>query len=116
MPLVPVLATAAVAAASTAIGMAHSRWEAKGTSIKKLESLRSRHMVMGGGLESFQVRTIDQELLRRRMSGLPGSQDGQSRNDIMLAVHIDSNNRVTTKTSDMNTMVNVAPVQRGELM
>jgi hypothetical protein len=129
-PLIPVVATAAVAAASVAIGKALARQEAKGTSNTELRALRSRQMVMGGGLDSFQVRTIDEELLRRANS-MKASYDEEllqsaramasshtpARNDIMLSVHIDKNDRVTTDTNNMKgALVEVVEVTRGDFL
>ncbi|MHB1183399.1 MAG: phage tail tape measure protein [Desulfobulbia bacterium] len=64
-PLIPIVGTAIAVEASQAAGKALARAEAQGSSSKKLLALRGRQMVMGGGQDSFQVRTIDQELTRR---------------------------------------------------
>lgn len=64
-PLIPIVGTAIAVEASQAAGKALARAEAQGSSSKKLLALRGRQMVMGGGPDSFQVRTIDQELTRR---------------------------------------------------
>ncbi|MGE4406039.1 phage tail tape measure protein [Pseudomonas sp.] len=71
--LLPAAGAAAVAGASIAIGEALARREARMTSTEQLKEIRSRHMVMGGGPDSFQVRTIDAELSRRLAEGMQGN-------------------------------------------
>lgn len=64
-PLVVPIAASGAAMASEKIGKALARSEARATGTDDLLALRGRQMVMGGGPNSFQVRTIDQELARR---------------------------------------------------
>lgn len=68
-PLIPVAVAAILAFLSRKGGEHLSRFEAQTASSKQLIDWRSKHMVMGGGPNSFQVRTIDEELARRRGYG-----------------------------------------------
>ncbi|PLX49114.1 MAG: tail tape measure protein [Desulfobulbaceae bacterium] len=64
-PLVAAVGTVAAAWTSQKIGKSLARAEAGMKSTENLMALRSRHMVMGGGPDSYQVKTIDRELARR---------------------------------------------------
>ena len=63
--MIPAGAAAAMAYGSRATGKAVSRWQAGMYTKDQLRDLRAKHMVMGGGPDSFQVKTIDAELQRR---------------------------------------------------
>lgn len=60
---------AATAYASRKIGMAITDGQVAAASTSKLQELRMRHMVMGGGADSYQVQTIDSELASRGFQG-----------------------------------------------
>lgn len=99
--LAPATGAAVVGGTSIAIGNHLAKKEASWRSTQDLMDLRARQMVMGGGPNSSQVRTIDAELAKR-----------QVKNDITLNVRIDSQGRVFTDTTDMNTRSRVN-VKRG---
>lgn len=63
--MIPAAGAAAVAVGSRAAGKAAARWQAGIYTKDQLQQLRARQMVMGGGPDSFQVKTIDAELQRR---------------------------------------------------
>ena len=72
-PLIPAALATVVAAGSIKAGEALAEREARMMSTDRLRELRSRQMVMGGGEDSFQVRTIDAELSRRMAEGMQGT-------------------------------------------
>ncbi|MDG4475441.1 phage tail tape measure protein [Thiovibrio frasassiensis] len=107
-PLAIPLATAVVAELSMVIGKAITDAQVSASSQETLRSLRGRHMVMGGGEDSYQVKAIDSVLNR----GYEGGR-GQMKNDINLSIAIDGNNRVVTQTSDPNTHTKINTMRRG---
>lgn len=102
-----VVAVPAVAAGaaklSMEIGKTITDKQIAASSSESLRDIRSRHMVMGGGPDSYQVRAIDAVLAERNV-----------KNDIQLNIAIDDRGRVTTKSNDMNTRATVSPLKRGD--
>lgn len=99
----PALGAGVVGYSSREIGKYMAENEAQWSSTQRLMDLRSRHMVMGGGPNSYQVRTIDQELNRRGVDG---------ENNINLTIYIDKDGRDFSRSDDMNTQVNTT--KRGD--
>jgi hypothetical protein len=73
---------------------------------------------MGGGPGSYQSKLIadeiarrDDELGRRFEEAMKNQPD--VKNEVKLNIHIDSNNRVMTTSSDMKTSTQIS-VQRGD--
>lgn len=106
VPLAIPLATYVAAEASMAIGKAITNAQISASSQETLRTLRGRHMVMGGGSDSYQVKAIDSVLNR-------GQGSGPMKNDINLSIAIDGNNRVVTQTSDPNTHTKINTMRRG---
>ncbi|MEW6595648.1 MAG: phage tail tape measure protein [Thermodesulfobacteriota bacterium] len=105
-PLIPVVTTVIAAEASMAIGKAITDRQIAATSSADLRATRARHMVMGGGADSYQVRAID--------AALAGRGGGQAtKNDITLNIAIDGNGRVITETGDRNTTTKINTMRRG---
>lgn len=71
--LLPAALAATAGALSIQAGQALAGQQARTSSLGQLQEMRSRHMVMGGGPGSFQVRTIDAELSRRLGEGMSGT-------------------------------------------
>lgn len=94
---VPAIATGVIGYISMEVGEYLAKTEAENSSTKRLMDLRSRHMVMGGGPNSFQVRTIDNELTRRGVD---------VKNNINLTLNIDERGRKVSMSNDMNTTLN----------
>jgi hypothetical protein len=63
--LAPALLAAIVGAIAIAFGKGKTDDEIKNSSNAHLQELRQKHMVLGGGPNSYQVQAIDQELARR---------------------------------------------------
>lgn len=108
VPLAIPIATAVAAETSMAIGKAITNAQIASSSQETLRTLRGRHMVMGGGSDSYQVRAIDSVLNRGYEGG-----GGPMKNDINLSIAIDGNNRVVTQTSDPNTHTKINTMRRG---
>lgn len=106
VPLAIPLATYAVAEASMAIGKAITNAQIASSSQETLRTLRGRHMVMGGGADSYQVKAIDSVLNS-------GQGSGPMKNDINLNIAIDPQGRVVTQTSDPNTHTKINTMRRG---
>lgn len=64
-PAIPAIGAAIVAGSSIAIGEAVAKAQAKNFTTPRLKELLGQQMVMGGGSQSFQVKTIEQELANR---------------------------------------------------
>jgi hypothetical protein len=60
-------------------------------------------MVMGGGANSPQVKTIDAEIARKFAE--------QIKNEISIQINVDSQGRAFSKSDNMNTKVNT--IKRG---
>lgn len=112
----PAAGTAVVGYSSINIGEYLAQKEASWRSSKNLEFIRSQQMVMGGGANSFQVKTIDEELARRWQTALnpqidfmshqPMNQNNnQAATQINVEVHLDELGRALTKVNSMNTKV-----------
>lgn len=109
----PMLIPPAVAYGSLELGQYLAETEAKTSSTQRLMELRNRHMVMGGGPDTFQVKTIDRELAARgvdHQGAMPKVQ-----NDIVLNVNIDGNGRVSSTVNSMDTNVKVNS-NRGDIL
>ncbi len=106
----PAVFTAAVGYSSIKIGEALAKQEASWRSTKDLTDIRARQMVMGGGPNSFQVRTIDAELARRWRAGANQQIDfrrqGAIKNEIKIDLQIDGG-RVFARSNDMNTSATI---------
>lgn len=112
----PAAGTAVVGYSSIKIGEYLAQNEASWRSSRNLEFIRSKQMVMGGGENSFQVKTIDEELSRRWQAALnpkidfmsqqPMNQsNNQPHTEINVDVHFDEMGRAFTKVNSMNTNV-----------
>jgi len=99
---IPAVVTGALGYASIKTGEYLARSEASWRSNKDLMEIRARHMVMGGGPDSFQVKAIDDELRRRGLD---------VKNEINLTVTIDKDGRVFSRSDDLRT--NIKTFQRG---
>lgn len=96
----------AVVKTAEAIGKAVTSSQISASSEDTLRTLRGRHMVMGGGEDSYQVKAIDSVLNR-------GQGSGPMKNDINLSIAIDPQGRVVTQTSDPNTHTKINTMRRG---
>jgi TP901 family phage tail tape measure protein len=102
-PAIPVVGSALWAALSMQIGQKVATKQAESMSIERLMDLRARHMVMGGGANSPQVKTIDAEIARKFAE--------QIKNEISIQINIDGQGRTVSKVDNMNTKVNT--IKRG---
>lgn len=122
----PAALAALVATASIKGSKVLAEYQASSMSTKGLEELRSRHMVMGGGPKSFQVKTIETELVRR--SWLQ-RQDAFTRrfietesaaspvnNNVKVDIHMDDFGRPYSTINGTRTNVDVRPLRRGSFM
>jgi len=100
--IAPAAFAATVAYGSVKTGQYLAKNEASWRSTKDLNDIRARQMVMGGGPNSFQVRTIDAELARRWQNGSNARPQPQ-KNEIKIELQIDSGGRVFARSNDMNT-------------
>lgn len=90
--LLPAATAGALAIGSMAVGKALAASEARATSAEGLRALRSRHMVMGGGANSYQVGLIDRELARRAGDQLMST--GQMKGELKISIDADGRPRV----------------------
>jgi len=104
----PAAGTAAVGYTSIEIGKYLAEREARTSSTKRLLELRSQHMVMGGGPNSYQVQLLNQELARRNVN--PNKPEVQ--NDINLNIQIDGQGRTFVVSDDMRTRTRIN-IKRG---
>lgn len=102
---IPMLMPPAMAYGSLEVGKYLAETEARSSSTQRLLDLRSRHMVMGGGMNSSQVRSIDQELAARGVD--PQRSTPRVQNDIVLNLSIDQSGRVQSTVNNMDTRVRV---------
>lgn len=104
--LAPAAIAAVAATTSRMVGKSLADSQIAGSGEDQLRDLRTRHMVMGGGPESYQVKAITAAL-----------QDGflsePRENNITLNIDIDSNGRVISKTGDPNTTMKINSMKRG---
>jgi hypothetical protein len=91
------LATLGAAWASEEIGKKLTDNHIAASSDSELWSHRARQMVMGGGESSYQVKAIDEDMLRRGWDG------SRTENKIELNINIDKLGRVTSSSNDPNT-------------
>lgn len=123
---IPAAFAGILAWASISSSKALSEYQATNMSTKGLQDLRARQMVMGGGPNTFQVKTIDAELARRSWSQ---RQDAFTRrfiatesaappvkNDIKVEINFDEFLRSTIRTNNMNTNTSVNSMRRGSFM
>ncbi|MBV5339187.1 MAG: phage tail tape measure protein [Deltaproteobacteria bacterium] len=96
---IPAIVAAVAGYVSIKTGKNLAQNEASWRSSKDLAEIRARHMVMGGGESSFQVKTIDAEQTRRWQSAL--------KNEIKIDLQIDSGGRVSARSNDMSTSANI---------
>lgn len=91
---------------STEIGKLITERQIAASSRDTLRTLQGRHMVMGGGQDSYQVRAIEAALGRQAPLG-------PLKNDINLNIAIDQQGRAVTHTSDKNTHTRINTMRRG---
>lgn len=112
---IPVVAAAVMGYLSTKTGEHLADKEAEWRSIDDLKRLRKQHMILGGGADSYQVKTIDNELKRW------GHDDGiwartfdssggkyPAKNDIKIDIRFDDMGRPFINIGDMNTTTKVS--------
>lgn len=122
----PALLAALVGGGSIFAGKKLSEYQATNMSTKGLQDLRARQMVMGGGPNTFQVKTIDAELARRSWSQRQDaftrrfiateSAAPQVTNDIKIDINLDELGRAFARTNSMNTNTSVNSMRRGSFM
>lgn len=123
---IPAAVAGLIALGSIKSGKALAEYQASNMSTKGLQDLRSRQMVMGGGPNSFQVKTIDAELARRSWSD---RQEAFTRrfmatelaaspinNNVKVDIHMDDFGRPYTTINGTRTNVDVKPLRRGSFM
>lgn len=126
MASIPALLAALVGGGSIFAGKKLSEYQASNMSTKGLQDLRARQMVMGGGPNTFQVKTIDAELARRSWSQRQDaftrrfiateSAAPQVTNDIKIDINLDELGRAFARTNSMNTNTSVNSMRRGSFM
>lgn len=104
--LAPAAIAAVTATASKMVGKSLADSQIAGSGEERLRELRTRHMVMGGGTESYQVKAITAAL----QDGFLGEPRD---NNITLNIDIDSNGRVVSKSGDPNTTMKINSMKRG---
>jgi TP901 family phage tail tape measure protein len=110
---IPAIGTGIAGYTSISIGKQLAQNEALISSTERLIELRNRHVVMGGGPNSFQVQLIDKQL-QQRAAALPPY--GEPRNDIILNINIDGNGRSSVESKDMQTRATINFNNRGRFL